>query len=136
MKYKAIVGQIIKEEEYKKYGFMEYPNHDYLNLQEKEYFEETKKVRYKYNAYIYFGLLLLAAILGILSLLLKIKSDYAAWALIVWILSLVAISFWNTPKHKRYWYFDAPLPIEKPYDLKINDEIDINLEVKKCLKLV
>lgn len=140
MEYKAKIIQIIPEENYKKFGFIKYPNHDYLNLMPLELWNEQQrkinKIIQKILSFAFFGGLGILLIYGVLFFIKNYVNDYfmlVSSALIFSSLVFAGIvdSFRKKKVFNKYWYFDAPFPIQKSHNLKVGDIINISINFNK-----
>jgi hypothetical protein len=140
MKFKGKIIQIITEEKSKGYGFRKMPNYDYFNIVELNLWKHQQETRHKLASKIISYSMFIGIILIIIELILILGFNYNFPKLIQWIpwililvpiiLALVYNYFWDR-KNRKLWFFDFPIPIEKPHNFILNDEVEINLEIKK-----
>jgi hypothetical protein len=128
MKFKGKIVQIMKEEDAKKYGLAKMANVDWLNIR------PVPKINTRAHLY-FFGLLVIGFIL---SYLLNYINQYLSVVPVILSLVIGIYLIWKEGKHNEetlalngtpYWYFDSPIPVEKPHNFKINDEINIELNL-------
>jgi hypothetical protein len=133
MNYTAKIVQIIKYEDKKNYGFIDYPNHDYLNIRPTELVKEEETFIWSRKV-IGISLLILFGIIALNQWWIHFKYfSGISWILVV---SIIVFALWfsdyrSKKVFNKYWYFDAPLPIEKPHNYNVGDIVNINIEIKK-----
>jgi hypothetical protein len=139
MEYTTKIIQIEKEEDYKRFGFIKYPNCDYLNLIPIELWKEKQRKIYKILNWINTISLIFLFIAFPLGMIYK-NYVLGGVGLILFfvgiILNSVYIDFREKKVFNKYWYFKPPYPIEKPHHYKEGDiiKININLELENKLK--
>lgn len=134
MKTKGKIVQIIKEEEVRKYGFPQIPNHDYLNIAPQNIPKKncslwvlllfTVGIAASYFIGKFFKNLFNSSVMGQIT------------SIIVYFIPAATIFyFWRKQdkefKKRPLWLFDKPIQIEKPHDYKIGDIVEIELNLKK-----
>lgn len=130
MKYKGKVVQIIKEEESDKMvGTYKIPNHDWLNIVDKELYDYQESKKFKNYKIIFWSSIAVLILFVSLSIFLKIK-----WLIIPVVFLFVLILYVGTkdlPKDYHYLIINKLIPINKPYNFKLNDEIEIEINLKR-----
>lgn len=130
MKLKGKIVQIITEEKNKNYGIPKLNNIDWLNIRPAP---EFKKSGYL----IFLGLFILGFIISYI----LDKVGITTWLSLVigvipWLFGIYFLHRDSKKNEKIFpggvWPFEAPFPIEKPHDFKVNDEIEINVEIKNA----
>ena len=124
MKFKGKIVQIIREED-RKSETPRMENTDWLNIRP---IPELKR-----KAHLWFlGLFVGGFVLGLI-----IDSYINKWislavTLVMWGVGLYLLRLESKANEKILpygWYFGAPIPIKKPHNFKVNDEVEISLEV-------
>lgn len=126
-KIKGKIVQIVPEEKSKSMGFLKYENSDYLNMRPFE--ERLPKKNIKKLMFAFFILFFI---------LLFTVSPTGGWAWLVFF-SLIGAggcmiyndNYVDKYTKNKYWYFDAPFPVEKPHNFKVGDVVNMTVEVEK-----
>ena len=128
MKRTGKIIQIVKEEEYKKYGFLKYENYDFLNIRPIEEREPKKNIR---NLTYFFIIGLLVAI----GFMIYTQSTWFTWLFLVCVIGMFACLIYkddyvykNVPR--KYW-LNTPLPVKKPHNFKVGDVVEIEINIEK-----
>lgn len=140
MKFKGKIIQVIPEEKTKGYGFRRMSNHDYFNIMELSLWKHQQENVHKISSKLIGYSVLIGMILVIIELILILEYNYEfnnivktiPWIFILTpiIFALVYNYFWDR-KNWKPWYFDFPIPIKKPHNLQLNDEVEIELNINK-----
>lgn len=144
MKFKGKVIQIIPEEKTKSWGFRRMPNHDYFNIVELSLWKHQQEPAHKLSSKLITWSMIIGFILLVAELIMSFVSDYKLPEFVSWIplififapivLALLYNYFWDR-KNWKPWYFDYPMPIQKPHNLQLNDEVEISLDIKKVKEM-
>ena len=129
MKRVGKVIQIIKEKEYKRYGFYEYEDCDYLTIRPVEEREPKRSIR---------NLLYLFAICFLISGFFAINNHLKllGWLTFLFFVGMIACVIYNDKYTyenvpKEYWYLESPFPVKNPHNFKVGDVVETKIEIRK-----
>ena len=141
MKYKGKIIQIIEEKKAGNFIMVSkknlLPNLDYLNIRPAEERDVPKK--YRKILWSIMGILGGLFFIGLITDSLKLTHLPGILGVILIALFLLAVGigqhlfkkYGNKYVPKGIWYFDFPVPIEKPHDYKVGDLVEIELNLSK-----
>lgn len=138
MNYKAKIVQIIKYEDKKNYGFIDYPGHDYINLRPVELVKEEEKNTRSYLRRVV-GYVWIAIFLIIPTNQVYLHLKYlTGFMVLLGVFSIGGGLLFSSYRHKKvfnkYWYFEAPVPVPKGHNYQVGDILNISIKLQKVDK--
>lgn len=135
---KGKIVQIIPEEKPKGWGFAKMSNHDYFFATDLYLWKHQQEPKHKLAGKIFGFIMLFGIFLFILEAIIIIILKYelpevvgyipVIFILVPIVILLIYNYFWDK-KNRKPWYFDFPIPIQKPHDFKVGDEVNIKMEI-------
>jgi hypothetical protein len=131
MKFKGKIVQVVKEEEsHKIIGTHKIDNNDWLNIINMELYNYQNSKTFKNYRRLFFRYFLLAVLLFTLAHFLNSNPLLEIIGAISLITAFYTL-YRSEPKYKTSWPVNQLIPVVKPHNFKVNDEVEITLEIKK-----
>lgn len=127
MKFTGKIVQIIEEKKAKSYMFGSKflklnPDCDFLNIRPVE--EKFLDKRISYTILLMFVGLIAFGIIQESNIIKMIGIS-------ILVLGILTIEYYNSKSIKQDWKFDSPFAVKKPHEFKVNDIVEITLEINE-----